>query len=244
MFPLLLSCIFHSSTQKLFKYLHCLFDFLISNLSMRSLCYDKRSPAIRLFLSRWTSNINIMPSTCERCLFEKIITVSRGTEPAAAIKTVIWGRRCSSCWWWRKDHFSMSGTPGTSETHTPRTALRGTSTAAKRNLQPNFSSKVPLWGFPAGRTALAPRGRLVKHSFIPPRKGRNTRWRAAAFFTSPICFRWAVLALCSGGRPPVRKAFIQHMPKSHWPDWGSSLCFRFVLNQGLKDGIFFFFLLI
>lgn len=144
-------------------------------------------------------------------------------------------------WSCRKDHFFISCTPDASKTPTRSTELRVSSTAAKHKLQPNFSSKVSLvlWDFLARRTVLALRGWLVKHSFIPHCKGRNTRTRAATFFTLTICLQWPVLVLHSPVRPQFRKTFVHHMPKSHWPEWDSSLCFRFVLNQGLKNWIFF-----
>lgn len=93
--------------------------------------------------------------------------------------------------------------------------------------------------FPVRCIVLTPRGWLVRHSFILTCKGRNTRSRAAAFCALPICFQWLVLSPCPGVQPQLRKTFIQHMPKSHWPEWASGLCLRFVLNQGLIEGIFF-----
>lgn len=211
---------------------------------MWSFCYDKHSPAELLFLCWWTCNLNIVPSTCEMHVFKETITVPWGTKPAAAIKSHLGQRRSSSCWWTGrqgKDHFSISGTPGAGKAHTPGTELRGASIAVEHKLQPNFSSKASLllWDFLARCIVLTPRGWSVRHSFIPTCKGRNRRSRAAAFFTLPICFQWLVLSPCSWVRPQLRKTFIQHMPKSHWPDWASGLCLRFVLNQGLIDGIFF-----
>lgn len=129
-------------------------------------------------------------------------------------------------------------------THTPGTELRGSSIAVEHKLRPGFSSKASLllWDFPARCIVLIPRGWLVRHSFILPCKGRNTSSRAAAFFTLPICFQWLVLSPCSWVQPQLRKTFIQHMPKNHWPEWASGLSLRFVLNQGVIGGIFFFLL--
>lgn len=210
---------------------------------MWSFCYDKHSPAELLFLCWWTCNLNIVPSPV-RCTCSKRQLRFLGVLNQQQLLKVIWAREGAP---------AADGLGGKERT-TPFLALlvqaRHTHLAQSSEvlqLQWNisfsliFSSKASLllWDFLARCIVLTPRGWPVRHSFILTCKGRNRRSRAAAFFTLPICFQWIVLSPCSRVWPQLRKTFIQHMPKSHWPDWASGLCLRFVLNQGLIDGIFF-----